>query len=1074
MRKQILLYGMLFSLLAAIQLSYGSDDKPFVRYPALNPDGSQLAFSFQGDIWKVPIGGGNAVRLTIHQAYESMPKWCPDGKNIAFSSDRYGNDDIFVMPSSGGTPKRLTYHSAPDIMGNWVPGGKILFETRRVYDQIEWDHEIYEVSERGGTPVRKLDALGYMPAESPDGRFIAFVKGACRIEREAYRGPANKEIWLFDTKSGKYTKLTDFDGNDIYPDWGDARTIYYISSQSGKYNIFRMKIDDNGAKTGSTDQITSFTDDGVRYFDVSGDGNTLAMEKGTDIYTMKTSGGEPARVNINVSDDYRFDPVVYKNYSDQADEFDVSPNGKYTAFVVRGEIFVKENDKEKSRTVNLTENPYRDENPVWLSDTTLVFISDREGQFDLYLLRSSDKKESNLFKSLKHEAVRLTDTKEEEANPVISPDGKKISYLKGRGVLITADINADGKLTNEKELLNGWATPTGMAWSPDSKWLAYSLPDLDFNDEIYIQAADNSGKPVNVSMHPRSDNSPAWSPDGSKLGFISNRNNGDDDLWFVWLTKSDWEKTKQDWDESGDETPEKPAKKDKDSTKVKPVKIDFDKIYERLSQVTALPGNESDIRISNDGKTFYFVTNRNSNQTYNADMDLYSINWDGTKMKALTSGGKKPYGVVLDKAGKNLFFMQPKGKLYQYDLKTNKEEGLPFSASLKIDYTKERKQIFEEAWRTLRDGFYDPNFHGQNWAELKKEYEDKTLKASTERDFRAMFNFMLGQLNASHMGLYGSDRSETQDEKTGQLGVEVEPKDDGVLIKRVVLNSPADKETSKLKAGETIISVDGEPVTLKDNFYSFLINKNDKRVILEVKDEKSSTREVVIRPAASLRTELYDEWVEQHRKLTDKYSNGRLGYIHIQGMNWPSFERFERELTASGLGKEGLVIDVRFNGGGWTTDYLMTVLTYKQHAYTIPRGAASNLDKQQKNFVNYYPFGERLPFAAWTKPSVAMCNSYSYSNAEIFSHAYKTLNIGKLVGEPTFGAVISTGGKRLLDGSFVRLPSRGWYVKATEKGMENGPAVPDLIVYNKPNWKANGDDAQLKAAVDELLKQIGK
>lgn len=188
----------------------------------------------------------------------------------------------------------------------------------------------------------------------------------------------------------------------------------------------------------------------------------------------------------------------------------------------------------------------------------------------------------------------------------------------------------------------------------------------------------------------------------------------------------------------------------------------------------------------------------------------------------------------------------------------------------------------------------------------------------------------------------------------------------------------------------------------------------------------------------------------------------------------PSFERFERELQASGMGKEGIVIDVRFNGGGWTTDYLMAVLNVRQHAYTIPRGAAENLQDEHKKFKNYYPFSERLPLSSWTKPSVAMCNESSYSNAEIFSHAYKTLDIGTLVGKPTFGAVISTGGQRLLDGSYVRMPFRAWYVKATEENMENGPAVPDVIVDNAPDSKANGEDPQLKKAVEVLLEQLGE
>lgn len=243
---------------------------------------------------------------------------------------------------------------------------------------------------------------------------------------------------------------------------------------------------------------------------------------------------------------------------------------------------------------------------------------------------------------------------------------------------------------------------------------------------------------------------------------------------------------------------------------------------------------------------------------------------------------------------------------------------------------------------------------------------------------------------------------------------------------------------------------------------------------MTVRTPQNTTRELVIRPARSLRIAIYENWVDQRKALTDRYSGGKLGYIHIQGMNWPSFERFERELMASGYGKDGIVIDVRFNGGGWTTDMLMTVLNVRQHAYTIPRGAAENLERENKKFVNNYPYGERLPFPALTMPSIALCNQNSYSNAEIFSHAFKTLGLGKLVGTPTFGAVISTGSYSLQDGSRVRMPYRGWYVKATGENMEHGPALPDIILDNAPDDKANDEDPQLKRAVEELLNTSDK
>jgi C-terminal processing protease CtpA/Prc len=335
-----------------------------------------------------------------------------------------------------------------------------------------------------------------------------------------------------------------------------------------------------------------------------------------------------------------------------------------------------------------------------------------------------------------------------------------------------------------------------------------------------------------------------------------------------------------------------------------------------------------------------------------------------------------------------------------------------------------------------------------------------------------MFNLMLGELNASHMGLTVPDRAETQRESTGLLGAELMPQNTGMLVTHVVPETPADRTASKLKEGDVIVQINGQSVTGNANFYELLNGLVNEKVVAQVMGTDKQTREVVIRLTNSISDNLYQEWVNDRKKMVDKLSGGRLGYIHIRGMNFPSFEVVEREFTAAGYGKDGLVIDVRYNGGGSTTDYLMTILNYKQHAYTIPRGAVNDLEKEKNKYKDYYPIGERLVYAAWTKPTVALCNEGSYSNAEIFSHAYKGLGIGKLVGLPTNGSVISTGGKSLMDGSFVRLPGRAWFTKGTDINQELGPAIPDILVENEPNWIAAGTDKQLETAVQVLMKDL--
>ncbi len=773
-----------------------------------------------------------------------------------------------------------------------------------------------------------------------------------------------------------------------------------------------------------------------------------------------------------------------KTYSNKLQEYAVSPNGKLVTFAVRGELFLMENDKENKRTVRLTHSAYRDQEADFINDSTVIFVSDREGQKDIFMINSSDQKKNGLFETLKYKTTRITETKEHEDNLRVSPDGKKISFTRSNKLIIAEIDGKSGKLSNEKVILEGWNSADGLQWSPDSKWIAYSQEDLYFNAEVYVAATDGSKKPVNISYHPRIDSEPFWSKDGSKLGFISERNNGDADVWFVWLNKTDWQKTKSDWEEkvNYNDQPEeeeekkeddKKDKKDEKKKEVKPIEIDFDRIHERLVQVTSMNGNESDLVISDDGQTFYFVTNRGGWSASTDDQDLYSVKWNGDERKPITQGGTTPYGVSMSPDGKELFYVARGGSLFKVPIATGKAEGLPFSARMEIDYKQEQVGIFNEVWSLINERFYDPKFHGENWEALGKKYREWGQKASSERDFEDMMNLMLGELNASHMGYYAGDRADTQKEKTGLLGTEIVMTKEGAKVMRVIPNSPADKEFSKINVGDVITFVDGQEVKQNENFYNLFADKSDIRTVLGVKNAKGELREVVIRPVSSLSDELYEEWVRERQNLTSNYSNGKLGYIHIQGMNWESFERFERELAASGEGKEGLVIDVRFNGGGWTTDYLMAILTTKQHAYTVPRGATEDL-KNQKDFSNYYPYGERLPFPVWTKPSISLCNANSYSNAEIFSHAYKTLGLGTLVGQPTFGAVISTGGASLVDGSFVRLPFRGWYVKGSGMNMENNGAVPDILVENSQNAKANNEDEQLQKSVEILLKQIAE
>lgn len=1062
--------------------------------PAISPDGKQVAFCYQGDIWTVSTNGGRPYRVTVHEGYDSNPRWSLDGERLAFQSDRYGNNDIYSMPSQGGVPTRHTHHSATDLLSSYNEDGSILFLTKRVYAQVEREYEIYKADPSTGTPTRFMDALGFDPVVSPDGSKIAFVRGTCRIEREAYQGPANRDIWIYDVSSEAYTQLTDFEGNDFSPKWLNESTLLFISSREGKYNVFQTSLE------GSVKQLTFEEVFGVNSFDLSPRTKQIVYQHGSEVSLQKVGSKSSSSLDINLAADVRFDPVVSETLKDKVDEFAVSPDGRLTVFAIRGDLFVTRNDKEDDRSVRITRSSSRERDPIWLNDQAILYVSDLEGQNEIYVVESADEEEKDLFKTLKTQTRRLTETPEEEFEPILAPNGELLVYRIGNSKLIAAEIGDEGTLSNPVTLLDGWARPSAISWSPDSRWIAYGIVDLNYNAEIFIHSVDESAEPVNVSMHPGYDSNPVWSRDGSKLGFLSDRNNGDADVWFAWLKKSDWEKSDEQWERERQQKDDKKKEKETSEKKksvetgedtevaenddsegdeeegeekeeIPAVEIDFDRIYLRLVQVTSKAGNEGEFVFDKEGEMVYYTIGSPGRQDYETDRNLYKIRWDGEDRKEVIGDKSGPRDLHLSKKGDHVYALTKGGLVRRVLTKDDKVEKLSVTTRTEINGTEEREQIYYDAWRALDRGFYDPNFHGHDFAALRDKYLPLAKGASTAEDFQYIFNLMLGQLNASHMGMRGVDNpKETQSQKSGLLGMEGLNTDSGYKVTRIVPDSPLTKASMPLQVGDVIVSVDREPVGVEVNVFSLLADKADEEVLLEI-ERNGVTQESIVWPANSLTAENYDAWVESRRELVEDYSSGRLGYLHIRAMGWESFERFETELVAAGYGKEGIVIDVRYNGGGWTTDYLLAVLNVKPHAYTIPRGAASNLEEEHLNFKNNYP-SDRLPLPSSSKPSIALCNQNSYSNAEIFSHAYKSLGLGSLVGQPTFGAVISTGSYTLVDGSYVRMPLRGWFVRETELNMEHNPAIPDILVENPPAYKARNVDPQVKRAVEELLKQI--
>ena len=525
------------------------------------------------------------------------------------------------------------------------------------------------------------------------------------------------------------------------------------------------------------------------------------------------------------------------------------------------------------------------------------------------------------------------------------------------------------------------------------------------------------------------------------------------DLYFVYLQKdsdelSDYQRR---WLENDS--------KDQKDKKDKLTRIDFDNLYNRIRRVTSLAADVTSFAVSPDGETFVFAAD------LDGDNDLYSISWEGKDMKRLTNGGHSPSAIRYSADGKLVYYMKKGGVPASIDPSGKDAKTLPLAVSLDIDIPAERKAVFLEAWSTLNDNFYDENFHGADWTAMRNKYLPAIADPGQHRnDFNDVISLMLGELNASHLGISSPGGSGPKSIPVGALGIRMDETytGDGIRVEYVFKDGPADRDESRLAPGEIITAVDGHELAPGDNLFGLLYEKIDRRLMLRVTSADGKTsREVVIRPVSEGEESslVYKDWVRGKRALVDSLSGGKIGYVHIEAMSWPNFEQFERELYSECHDKDALIVDVRNNPGGWINDYLLAVLTVRRHAYTVPRGT------KEKGYPQ-----PRLPLYSWVKPVAALCNGLSFSNAEIFSHAFKTLGLGPLIGETTGGAVISTGGTTLIDGSYLRIPFRGWYVSGSGIDMEKQGAVPDIIVPEPPGEEGSGRDSQLERAVHELMK----
>jgi tricorn protease len=1010
-----------FLLLVTAGIAWSQEPIRFARTPDISPDGKLVAFSYLGDIWIVETIGGVARPVTMHTAHEIYPVFSPDGQMLAFSSNRHGSYDVFVVPVQGGKPKRLTTDSANDFVNGWTPDGKNILFTSTRSTAFPPGFDLYTVPVAGGA-VRKVSAAeGKDGTFAPKGDLLAYTRGAGTWYRKGYRGSANDDIWICNADGTNNRQFTHFNGQDGSPMWGpDGQFVYYVSEYHGTpANIVRQDI------AGKTEPqlVTFHKDDAVRRARISRNGQWIVYECGADLWVVSTrEGHSPRKLAIEVHADDKTNTEAIKTFTDNAGEFALSWDEKHVAFSVHGQLFLMPMAGPPRDPTRLTDSPAYDHGMTWSPDgQKIVFASDRNGHENLYLLEPNDPEHPKLVEAHQFKVTQLTHGSDAEFGAAFAPDGKRVAFIRA-GKLWT--MKPDG--TDAKAIVNDLQV-TDIEWSPDSKWLAFSRLDGSFSSELYIVPA-GGGEARNVTRYATRNEGVTWSANGKKLGFISYRRQKP---------------------VMGSLSLQRPAAPDAPPSN----DIDWEDIHLRFQQAAPLAAEEG--AISPDGNRVAFRASENGNDLWVAGMG---------SLQRLTSGNMRPTQIQWARhTPDTLFFRDGAGLLRKVSLRTGDAGVVPFRVKMVVKRDDEFQEVFDQSWRALADHFYDAKYHGVDWLGVRNKYRPLVKHIALKEDLDALISLMMGELNASHLGI--TRIIPAPEETTADLGLLYDESyhGPGLKIAEILKRGPADRRGINLKPGDIILSIDKTPLTDNVELSKLLNDKVGRTVALEVTAQPAdpkARRRVELQAASRtvIADLMYERWVEHNAKRVAELSKGKLGYIHIPNMQESGLDHFVRSLYSDAFDKEGIVLDVRYNGGGFTHDQVLNYLGAREH--TVFRQRDGGEGWVMRNYDR-----------KWTKPIVLLINNRSYSDAEIFPSAFRTLGLGKLVGEPTGGHVIGTSAINLIDGSMFRVPRTGVF---TAKGinMEREGVVPDVIIEPHPDQIARGIDVQLDKAVEVVQQDV--
>lgn len=1069
---------ILATLLGAYGLAAQAQDNPlWMRHPTISPNGKTIAFSYQGDIFTVPSSGGTAKQITSNAAFDSYPVWSPDGNHIAFASNREGSIDVWVMDANGGIPKRVTTNSGSEYPLRWKDNSTIMFKasimpTAKSIIFAGSYPQVYTVGMDGGRPKLFSDITMDALDINASGDVLYIDRKGYEDEwRKHHRSPITRDVWL---KSGdSFRKLTTFDGEDRDPVWSaDGKSFYYLSEQSGTLNIYHRTLD------GKETQITNHEKNPVRFLSAATDG-TLCYGYDGEIYTVR-KGGQPQKTAIRIAADTEGKELIRQIRNSGAYNIKLSPNGKEIGFVMHGDVYVT--SIEYRTTKQITNTPEQERYIDFSPDgRTIIYDSERNGVWQIYATTMKNKDEKQFAYATELVEERLTQSDQTSFQPKFSPDGKQIAFWENRGTLRVMD--AKGK--NVKTAMDGkfvYSYSDGdidFTWSPDSKWLLSSYIGVGGwnNSDIALVNASGNGEIHNLTESGYNESNAKWVLDGKAMLFCSDRAGyrshgswgAEYDAYLMFFDLEAYERyrmnkeeralAKENMTEKEKKKEEKKEEKEKkemekpEAKEMEPLKFDLENCRDRIVRLTVTPSFLGDILLDKDGENIYY------NVAFEKGMDL----WHRDLMTGNTELLIKNVGngeMMFDKSYKEIY-LAADGGIKKVTPQSKAVKNIEFEAQFNYQPYKERAYMFDHVWRQVKDKFYDKNIHGVDWEGYRKTYERFLPYINNNHDFQEMLSEMLGELNASHTGArYSGSWASLQ---TASLGLffDEDYTGDGLKIAEVIKGSEIACKQTDVKSGCIIEKIDGTEIKAGMDYFPLLDGKIGKPVRLTIRPKSGRSFDVTTKGMSMNAVDdlLYKRWVDRNRQLVDSLSGGRLAYVHVRAMNSESFRTVYRELLSDkNRNREAVIVDDRHNGGGWLHDDLCTLLNGKEYQNFMPRG----------NYIG------RDPFNKWTKPSCVLICEDDYSNGHGFPMVYKTLGIGKLIGTPVAGTMTAVWWETMIDNTMVfGIPQVGC-MTLDGKYAENTQLNPDITVYNTPEDFLNGNDRQLKAAIEEMMKQIGE